>query len=642
MSKLLLSFTIVLLSCWLAPISLSAQATPDSLVSIYQQTEAALVLLKNENQGIPLRRLDTLKIAYLRFGLAPNSELEQVLQKYTLVDALTPPLGSSTADVENWVNQLQAKYNLFILGINDIDAPSFAALTNQQPYLDACLQKLPTIAVVLGGDRVFAQSTNLVKARSILLAPLQTEFTQSLAAQIVFGGAGTKGRLTKDLSTDFPTGSGLDSPGGLRLGYAPAAMVGFDPQKLVTGIQTIVQQGLDTLAYPGAQVMVIKDGKVVYHQTFGYHTYDKLQPVATTDIYDFASITKVSASLPAVMRLYGEGKLNIDAPLGSIYPDFKNSNKDTLTLRSILAHNAKLMAWIPFWRGTLKGNGRYPWKKKWNGLMNNTGAFKARTFAPDSSARYSVKVTPDMWLHRRYEKEIYKAIKRSPLNAKPGYVYSDLSFYLYPKMLPPITGKDFETYVKETFYEPLGAYTLTFNAWQHFPPSRIVPTENDTFFRKTILHGYVHDEGAGMLNGLSGHAGLFGSAGDLAKLMQMYLNGGTYGGETFLKKEVLDEFKRCAYCNEGNHRALGFDRPLLQYNPKAASYAQSASPESYGHSGYTGTFTWTDPKYNLIYIFFCNRVYPTRDNRKLLDLSIRPRVQQAIYDALLPSTLGVK
>jgi CubicO group peptidase (beta-lactamase class C family) len=300
------------------------------------------------------------------------------------------------------------------------------------------------------------------------------------------------------------------------------------------------------------------------------------------------------------------------------------------------------MAWIPFWRGTLKGNGKYPWSKKWNGLMNNTGAFKPRTFAPDSSARYAVKVTENMWLHRRYEKQIYKAIKKSPLNAKPGFVYSDLSFYLYPKILPPITGKDFETYLKETFYRPLGAYTLTFNAWKHFPMSRIVPTENDTFFRKSLLQGYVHDEGSGMLGGLSGHAGLFGSAGDLAKLMQMYLNGGTYGGEIFLKKEVLDEFKKCAYCNEGNHRALGFDRPMLQYNPKTASYAQSASEQSYGHSGYTGTFTWTDPKYNLIYIFFCNRVYPTRDNRKLLDKSIRPRVQQAIYDALLPIAVGLK
>lgn len=601
-----------------------------------------MVLLKNEQNLIPLHHLDSLKIAYLSVGLESGNDLEQTLKKYTLVENLELPNGSSTAEAENWVKQQASTYNLFVIGIDDSSNASMLDDPYEQAYLNALFRKARTVAVVLGGNRAFQNIHYLPEATSILVAPLETDFTQSLAAQIIFGGAGAKGRLQADLSTAFKAGSGLDSPGGLRLGYAPAALVGFDPKKLTEGIENIVQEGLDIQAFPGAQVMVIKDDKVVYHKTFGYHTYDRIEPVQPDDIYDFASITKVSASLPTVMRLYGEGKLDIDAPLQTIYPYFKHSNKANLTLRPILAHNARLMAWIPFWRGTLKGNAKYPWKKRWDGLMNNTGHFKARTFSSDSSARYPVKVTENMWLHRRYEKQIYKSIKKSPLNAKPGYVYSDLSFYLYPKIVPPIVGEDFESYIKETFYRPLGAYTLTYNAWKHFPPSRIVPTENDTFFRKTLLRGYVHDEGAGMLNGISGHAGLFGSAGDLAKLMQMYLNGGTYGGETFLKKSVLDEFKRCAYCNEGNHRALGFDRPLLKYDPKVASYAKSASEESYGHSGYTGTFTWTDPKYNLIYIFFCNRVYPTRDNRKLLDKSIRPRVQQAIYDALLPEAVGAK
>lgn len=618
MSKTFSYFSVLLL----LPILLAAQATENSPVASYQETAGSLVLLKNDHRILPLQKLDTLRLVYMGSGLEINSDFEQTLRKYTLIEDFS----SYYATANNTSNPT------FILGIHR--ASEYEALINGLLASNVC------IAVVFDTTQIFQRFPNLAKAKALIIAPLQTAFSESLAAQVIFGGVGTTGRLQQDLSVDFHAGSGLDMQGGTRLGYAPAALVGFDTKKLETGIETIVQEGLDIEAYPGAQVMVIKDNKVVYHKTFGYHTYEKQQPVTTEDIYDFASITKVSASLPAVMRLYGEGKLSIDAPLGTIFPYFKNSNKENLTLRPILAHQARLMAWIPFWRGTLKGNAHYPWQKKWNGLMNNTGQFKSRTFAPDSSARYSVKVTTQMWLHRRYEKEIYKAIKRSPLNEKPGYVYSDLSFYLYPKMLPPLLGKDFESYLKETFYRPLGANTLTFNAWKHFPMARIVPTENDTFFRKTILQGYVHDEGAGMLNGLSGHAGLFGSAGDLAKLMQMYLNGGTYGGETFLKKEVLDEFKRCAYCNEGNHRGLGFDKPFLQYNSKSSSYAQSASPDSYGHSGYTGTFTWTDPKYNLIYIFFCNRVHPTRDNRKLLDKSIRPRVQQAIYDALLATAVG--
>lgn len=602
---------------------------------VFEKTIRSIVLLKNEVQLLPLQRLDTLQIAYIGLDIDQNRPLEKTLKKYSWVTTLELPASGSAADASAWAAAQAANYNLFILGINDLSELPTPNYLFDHFYLTALMEKAKTIAVVLGGNRALLYLPNLAQAQGLIVAPLQNDFSEALAAQLIFGGIGANGRLEKDLSGAFKIGAGLDSEGGLRLRYSPPALVGFDEEKLRTGIQAIVQEGLEAQAYPGAQVLVAKDGHVVYHETFGHHTYDAQQAVQEDDLYDFASITKISASLPAVMRLYGEGKFNIDESLGQIYPGFKNSNKSELSFRRMLTHTSRLMAWIPFWRGTLKGNAKYPWQKNWNGLMNNTGKYKGRTFAPDSSALYSVKVTDGLFLHRRYKKQILKSIEKSPLNEKPGYVYSDLHFYLYPEIVPALTGQDFESYLKTNFYQPLGAYTLTFNPLRFFSKNQIVPTERDTFFRRTLLHGYVHDEGAAMLGGVSGHAGLFGTAGDLAKLMQLYLNGGSYGGEQFIKKEVLDEFIRCQYCQEGVHRGIGFDKPFLEYDPKRSSVAKDASLQSFGHSGYTGTFTWVDPAHKLIYIFFSNRVYPTRDNRKLLDMSIRPRVQQAIYDALI-------
>jgi CubicO group peptidase (beta-lactamase class C family) len=239
-----------------------------------------------------------------------------------------------------------------------------------------------------------------------------------------------------------------------------------------------------------------------------------------------------------------------------------------------------------------------------------------------------------LYLFKKYKKQIYKGIRDLPLSEKPGYVYSDLSFILYPEVVERLTGEPLEPYLKKTFYEPLGAFTLTYNPLRYFPKERIEPTERDTFFRRQQLQGTVHDETAAMLGGVSGHAGLFGTEEDLAKLLQMYLNGGEYGGERFISEAAVKEFTRCQYCSEGNRRGLGFDKPLLKWDAKQSYVAQSASPESYGHSGYTGTFFWVDPKYDLIVIFFSNRVYPYRSHTGISDLNIRPRVQQVVYDAM--------
>lgn len=440
----------------------------------------------------------------------------------------------------------------------------------------------------------------------------------SLAAQYVFGG------WVPDPSIRPP-----------RLGYVAPEVLGLDGRLLRDSIRDIVSEGLEAGAYPGAQVLVAYRGKVVYHETFGYHTYDSLQRVRPTDIYDLASVTKVSSALPALMKWYGEGRFDLDAPLEDYFPKFKRGNKDELTFRAMLAHHARLLPWIPYWKGTLRGNSKYPWRKRrWDNDRVNDYRFRRKTFARDSSPDYSIYIADDLWLHRDYRKQIYRGIRKSPLNEEPGYVYSGLLFYLLPEIVADQAGTDFERYLKQTFYQPLGASTITYNPLRFFPRDRIVPTERDTFFRMTQIHGYVHDEGAAMMGGVSGNAGLFSSANDLAKLFQMYMNMGSYGGEQVIAESALREFTRCQFCDEGNRRGLGFDKPLIEYDARSSSVAEQASPASFGHSGYTGTFAWADPESQLLFIFLSNRVYPTRLNRKLYELGIRPRIHQILYEAM--------
>ncbi|NUO02835.1 MAG: serine hydrolase [Saprospiraceae bacterium] len=594
-----------------------AQTGGPGILNWFQESGNAIVALKNEKNLIPLQRLDTLKVASLVIRLPKGNYFQNTLDQYVPTAQMGIGVKEDT-DYQALAKEIAQQYNVVIAAV-DADAirDDIVGPFKMMDRLFSTLRKETNfILVILGQGEVWANLAVHNYSDVLIYAPFNDNFTQSLSAQAIFGAAGLSSKLPSDLSYTYREGDGLTIPGGLRLRFSPPEAIGINGDSLRNGINTILMEGLNAKAFPGVQALVAKDGHIIYHQVFGRQTYDpNSPPVAHQDLYDLASITKISASLPALMRLYEEGKIDLDAPLKSWYPKFKQSNKKKLTLRRLLTHTARIKAWIPFWRNTLKKN----------------GTFKKNTFQRDSSGVFNVKVTDSLWLHQEYRDKIFKAIKKSKLNKEPGYVYSDMSFYLYPEVVESLTGQPFETYLKNTFYRRLGANSLTFNPLRFYPKDWIIPTENDTFFRKTQIHGVVHDEGAIMLGGVSGHAGLFGNITDLAKLMQLYLNGGTYGGERYLSEATLKTFNSRPYESEGIHRGIGFDKPLLKYDPEKSHTAAAVSPESFGHSGFTGTFTWVDPKENLIFIFFSNRVYPTRDNRKLIEMRIRQRVQEAIY-----------
>ena len=398
----------------------------------------------------------------------------------------------------------------------------------------------------------------------------------------------------------------------------------IDLMTLKNQLDSIIQNGIDSLAFPGAQLYVSIKGKPIIHKAYGHHTYQGTTQVALDHIYDMASITKVSTGLPLLMKFSMDNRFDLDAPLKKYYPKFKRSNKADLTYRNILAHQSGLAPYIIFWQKTL----------------DEAGSYKRKTFSRKHSRRYPVSITDDLHLFKRYRKKMFDYIKETPVAQTPSYKYSGLLFLLLPDIIRDISGEEFYPYLRKTLYDPLGASKMMYKPLGKYPIEKIVPTEQDTYFRNTLIRGYVHDEAAAMLNGISCNAGLFTNAEDLAKLFQMYLNGGEYEGRRYLVKDAIEEFTKYQFPENDNRRGLGFDKPQLEYDAETSYVAKSASPESYGHSGFTGTFVWADPKHDMLFIFLSNRVYPDRSHRKLYTMKIRPKMHQAVYNYMKMAQLS--
>ena len=387
-------------------------------------------------------------------------------------------------------------------------------------------------------------------------------------------------------------------------------------------VDSIITNGIKNHAFPGAQVLVAHKGGVIFHQAYGFHTYDSIQPVALNDIYDLASVTKILGPLPALMKLVDDGKLDLDAPFSTYWKPWKRiKDKRDLTLREILAHQSGLKPYIVFLNEVLKKNGK----------------LKKRFITSNKRKGFAKEAYPGIYVKNRFNRKMYRMINRSKVSEDKKYVYSGLTFLIFPELISQLTGQSFESYIENTFYQPIGANTLGFLPMSKNFPNAIVPTEMDTLYRHALTKSWVHDENASLLGGISGNAGLFGTAQDLAKMMQFFVQFGSFDGKQLVSKEVVKEFTKVQFPDNDNRRGLGFDKPLLNNKEVALEDAYPAagvSLQSFGHSGFTGTFVWADPENQLVYIFLSNRVYPTRDNRNLYTLNIRPAVQQVFYKAL--------
>jgi beta-N-acetylhexosaminidase len=602
--------------------------------------ESSLTLLENNQNIIPVGHLENTRIAALSVGSEKVTPFQKMLAKYTKIDFFQ--LMADFDEPERLALQKKLReYDLVVAGIHSMyesklrQSLQVGIIQHEKPVrpygvtaqLDSLFKflsgKEKTIAAIFANPYGLGEIRVPVQTDGLIMAYQNDSLVQELTAQMIFGGIGAVGKLPVSVTGKFKAGDGLEIPKTIRLKYTIPEEVGVNSEAINRQIDSIVKRGLDVKAFPGCNVLVAREGKVIFHKAYGYHTYARIIPEQEEDLYDLASVTKITGGLPAWLKLYDEGKINPDERVATYYPEWKNrlfhrSNKSTITVRELLSHQSGLTPFVPFYRKTMNGKKISP---DWY------------AFEPDE--KHSLEVARGLYLANRFPDYVFKTIRKSAPKSRGTYVYSDLPFVLTPKITTGISGEPFVSGLDNNFYKPLGAYRITFNPLAKFTDDEIIPTEKDNYYRKQQLLGTVHDESSAVLGGISGNAGLFASANDLAKLYQMYLQMGTYGGKEYLKESTMKEFSSVQFPQNKNRRGLGFDKPSLnnaQLNEKNAYPIKAASPESFGHSGYTGTFVWIDPKYQLVYIFLSNRVFPTRDNNKISDLNIRTEIQRVIYE----------
>lgn len=378
-------------------------------------------------------------------------------------------------------------------------------------------------------------------------------------------------------------------------------------------IDSIVNQAIKQKAFPGVQIYIQKKGEVILDKAYGYHSYDSIEPTTDEDVFDLASMTKTLGATLALMKLYERGEIELDQPFSRYWTDWqKKRNKRNLSFRAILAHQAGLIPYIVFLNKVTKKNGKI--KKRW--------------VSSNPTLTYNKEAFKDLYISNQIEKVIDRKARNSRLG-EAKYRYSGLSFLLYPRMVEQLIATDYQDYLKQHFYLPLKLEKLGYQPSKWIDQKYIVPTEYDSLFRKTLTRGWVHDENAAILGGVSGNAGLFANTKSIVPILEMLLQKGNYKGKNYLKKSTVEEFTRVQFPENENRRGLGFDKPLIGND--TLSYEDSypaplVSKNSYGHSGFTGTFFWVDPDNELIYIFLSNRVYPSRAQRGIYELDVRKAI----------------
>lgn len=586
-----------------------------SEVMNYKLFENALTLIKNENDLIPLKRLDTLKIASVVIGDKNNNAFQNELSNYTKVEHFSLSKKATASQIETLKGKLK-EYNLVILSVHDTRMNgSYGISQNTVKIVQEISKQSQTVLNFPTNPYALDKFDSTSNIEAIVISFEDKKYTQELVPQLIFGGIGAKGKLPVSGSSEFPEGTGIETT-ATRLRYSIPEIIGIDSKKL-RWIDTIANQSIKDTAFPGCQILVAKNGHVIYNKSFGHHTYSKKRAVKNTDLYDVASVTKVTVSTPLVMRMHQEGALTLNSTLGDHLADVVDSTAyEGIYIKDMLAHQARFTPWIPFYTATLK-----------NGELNS------RFYRSTKTSFYNTEVAKNIYIFNNYKNAILKRIVGTGLRRNKKYKYSDIGYYFLKEIIERKTGKPLDFVIDSVFYKSLGLQYATYNPLKKFDANQITPTENDTIFRKQLVHGYVHDQGAAMMGGIGGHAGLFANANDLAVIMQMYLNKGEYGGIRYLNDTTVELFTRANHKSNDNRRGYGFDKPLPSLS--GGPTCELVSLESFGHSGFTGTRVWADPKHELVYIFLSNRVYPDAENWKIVRQDIRTRIEKVIYQSFL-------
>lgn len=575
----------------------------------YQLFENATTVLKNKDEILPIKSLANNKIAYVKLGDDDGSSFITTLKKYTDISEVSAPTIDS-------LNLKLKEFTTVIVGFHKSDK----AWRNHD-FTQTELFWLQEIAknnnVILD---VFAKPYSLLPIASfdeiegLIVSYQNSAISQEVAAELIFGAIDAKGKLPVSINDNFKVNDGLSTQKLNRLGFTAPENVGMSSAKL-SQIDVLAQKAISGKMAPGIQVLVARKGKVIYQKSFGYYTYDATEKVTDATVYDVASLTKILSTLPNVMQQYDQQKINMETTLGTMLPIFNNSDKQDIRFKELLSHYAGLIAWIPFYKETI----------------DNAGIPLEKYYRKTPNEQFSKQVADSLYIRNDYHDTIMKMIVDSKLSLKKEYKYSDFTFMILRDYLERATAKKIDVLSFENFYKPLGANNTMYNPLQKMEKSAIPPTEIDTYFRHQLIQGYVHDMAAAMEGGIAGHAGIFSNAMDVAKIMQMYLQKGNYGNHLYFSEKTFNDFNTCYFCQEGNRRGVGFDKPQLGTEGPTCG---CASMTSFGHTGFTGTMAWADPENEIVYIFLSNRTFPNDPKNMLSKENIREDIQKVIYEAI--------
>jgi CubicO group peptidase (beta-lactamase class C family) len=583
----------------------------ENLALQYELYENAITVLKNDNAILPIKKLEKEKIAYVKLGDDNNETFVSTLQKYTDVTEITE------LNLDSLLVKLKP-FSKVIIGFHKADG----AWKKHDFKLEE-LAKIDSIAkyndVILD---IFAKPYSLLpipdfkNIKSLIVSYQNSDVAQVVSAELIFGAIASKGKLPVSINNSFAVNDGLKTEKLNRLGFTTPENVKMS-SSVLSKIDALALKAINGKMAPGIQVLVARKGKVIYQKAFGNFTYEKTRKVKNADIYDVASLTKILSTLPNVMQLYDKGKINLDTKLGTMLPEFENSDKKDISFKELMSHYAGFQAWIPFYKATIDSS-----KKP-----------LAKYYSKSYNEQFSKKVADSIFMRNDYHDTIMKMIVESKLLLKKEYKYSDFTFIILKDFLEKTTNQSLEVLSYENFYKILGANNTLYNPLQKFNKVDIPPTEIDNYFRNQTIQGYVHDMEAAMDGGIGGHAGLFSNSIDIAKIMQMYLQKGNYGGHRFFDSSTFDDFNTCYFCAENNRRGLGFDKPQLV--GQAGPTCGCASLTSFGHTGFTGTMTWVDPETEIVYVFLSNRTFPDGSKNLLSKNNIREDIQRVIYEAII-------
>ena len=575
----------------------------------YEAVGNSLTLLKNNNNLIPLKAKSN--IGHIILGDDSGKVFEKQLRKYHYIEKVNNVKAIN-------VLEKTASLDTIIISFHRSNSTPWKAsnLSNEEIEIISKVAESKTLILDIFVKPYAISALKSINGIDALLLSYQNSKTsQILSADAIFGAQKINGSLPVDIIESFNEGDGIALKNIHRMGFASPESLGFDSNKLKT-IDELAQITIDSMMTPGMRVLVSRKGKILFDKSFGYHTYKKERKVKANDLYDLASLTKILGTLPLVIKAVGEKNMNLNTTVEELIPEWSESDKASISLKKMLSHQARLFPWIPFYKETLNSRG-YPISSMYKNKY---------------SKKFSLQVTQGLYLKSDFKNDMHEQIKKSVLLDKGASKYSDLPYYILKKYFEKVSGKDYDDLIKENIFDPLGLDRITYKPLKYFPKEEIVRSEIDTYFRHTELHGYVHDMGAAMQDGIGGHAGLFGDAYSVASIMQMYLQGGNFNGVNLLNSEIIDSFNKYYYRDLGSRRGIGFDKPQLE--GKHQSTCGCVSKNSFGHSGYTGTYTWADPDKEIIIVILANRTYPENDFT-FSKSNIRTRIQELIYDALI-------